>query len=300
MPSRFAGSFLIFLFIGLGIYNPVAGQTVPQPHFEFQDLSPREQAEALLFRKQYEEAISSFKRILRKGTDHSYVFRGLVKAYEGSGRLQEAQGEMEPFLSRNPEHSAPLYGMGYAFYLQNRHKEAEEYFKKALKIDPENSLALNNWGAILAFRKNYRAALDKVKRAIGANPNEPMFYQNLYSIYSEMGEQGTFIAEYRENIESGAKLQAGGYGRVLAKARRQEGFRLYQAGDIKGTIEKFAEMVTIYRQIKHTPGIVQGLFSLGLLMEEDGNIPAAKNYFLEVLQINPRHLQAGEKLKSLD
>ena len=59
-------------------------------------------------------------------------------------------------------------------------------------------------------------------------------------------------------------------------------------------------MVDIYKEINYLPGKVQSLFSLGLLYDEVGNAQNAIKKFSEVLSINPRHLQARDKLKEIE
>ena len=47
------------------------------------------------------------------------------------------------------------------------------------------------------------------------------------------------------------------------------------------------------------PGIVAGLFSLAVLYEEQGKVELALEKYREVLKINPEHIQAREKSRSL-
>jgi len=47
-------------------------------------------------------------------------------------------------------------------------------------------------------------------------------------------------------------------------------------------------------------GIVAGLFSLAVLYEEQGKLELAFEKYREVLKINPQHIQAREKLRSLN
>ncbi len=56
-------------------------------------------------------------------------------------------------------------------------------------------------------------------------------------------------------------------------------------------------LLDVYRKIDYVNGLVPGLFSLGLLYEEKGDLEKSEKYFREVLAINPEHIQARKKLK---
>jgi len=59
-------------------------------------------------------------------------------------------------------------------------------------------------------------------------------------------------------------------------------------------------MLEFYREIDHQPGVVAGFFSLAVLYEEQGEIEQAVTYYREVLKINPQHIQAQERMRSLE
>lgn len=267
-----------------------------QPGFP-PNLTPRQEAEFLLLQKRYEESIRLYTQILEKEGGDSPDFRGLVKAYAAVNRLADAEEFLKRYIATHPESSSALYAYGYIRYLQEQDVPAGEYLAKALDIDPENTLALNNLGAVLARRKLFPEAIDKVKKAIAIKPTELLFYQNLKSIYEAMGESDRFIAEYREYRESGQNSIVEGYGKTIATALRQEGFKLYSQQKTGEAIDAFIRMLQVYREIKHAPGEVAALFSLGLLYEETGDIKNAEKYYREVLAINPNHIQAKEKIK---
>jgi tetratricopeptide (TPR) repeat protein len=260
-------------------------------------LSPKQKAEFLLNRQQYDEALIAYKSLLRESDDDSYLFRGLVRAYEGSQRIKEVEAFIMDYLAVHSGSSAGQYGLGYYYYLQEDDPKAQENFEKAILFNEENALAWNNLGASLSRTKSYTLAVEKVKRAIQLEPSNPMFYNNLRVIYRAMGEAGLFFADYREYVRDGPKLVAQGYGRVIAKTLRQEAFKKYSEGNLDGAIKKFSETAEIYKEIDHQPGLVATYFGLAILYEENGDMARAQEYFQKVLLINPNHLQAREKVK---
>lgn len=268
-----------------------------RPPDEFK-LTQRQQAELFLIQKKFHEAIRLYTDIVEKEDGGSQDYRALIKAYEGAGRLTDAETYIKNRMVSHPESSPILYAYGYCLYLLGRDSESGEYLGKALKADPANALALNNLGALLARQKAFAEAVEYIKKAISTSPEELIFFQNLKSVYTDMGAPERFVDEYRESLrESATSLKTTGYGKTIAVELRQKGFKLYSEQKITDAIEMFSKLLVVYREIKHTPGIVATLFSLGLLHEEIGDSKLAEQYYLELLEINPNHIQAREKMR---
>lgn len=260
-------------------------------------LSARQKAEFLLVRKQYEEALLAYKSLLKEEGEDSALFRGLVKAYLGEKNSKSAEKFIKGYLSSHPESSAGQYGLGYFYYLQGDDPKAQARFEEAIRLNAGNALAWNNWGASLSRTKSYTYAVNKVKEAIRLDPPNPMYYNNLQKIYSEMGSAGLFIADYNRYVKEGPRLVAQGYGRLIAKTLRKEAFQHYSKGNPDSAIRKFREIVVIFEETGYRAGLVPIFFGLAVLYEEKGDEALAQKYFKDVLTINPNHLQAREKVK---
>jgi tetratricopeptide (TPR) repeat protein len=237
--------------------------------------------------------------VLKDGAN-GYAFRGLVRAYKGMGRLDDAESWVETYLIEKSFTSAALYASGYIFYLKEDVKKAEELFKKALELDDANALALNNLGAVRLSEKSYTQAVKLVRKAIQINPKEPMFFMNLETIYKQMGDPSLIIIDYNFYLKEKKDLDLiRGYGLAVGRNKRQASFRLYNKGYLEKTILKWVEIEKIYKEIDHQSGLVSVYFSLGILYEEKGEFQNAKNYFDLVLKLNPLHIQAKERLYNI-
>lgn len=268
-----------------------------QPHPAMPELGPRQKAELFLARGQFAEAVAIFKSLLAEGEAESALFRGLVRAYQGGGRTQEAENFLQGYLQTHPGSSPALYGLGFLHYLNKNDAEAEGYFRQAVASDPQNAFAWNNWGVLTTRTKSYTIAIEMVRKAISLDPENLMFYNNLSLVLKEKGESGLFFAEFEEYVLKGPRSLALGYGKTIARELRQKGFRSYSQGRLDESINHFKEMVGIYRKIDYIPGLVPGFFSLGLLFEEKGDQETARQYYRKVLELNPNHIQARDKLK---
>jgi len=198
-----------FLAIPLSVYSQ------PQGHFNPSSLSPIQRGDFLLMQSLNEEALLLYQSLISKGEGGGYAFRGLVRAYRGMKKLDEAESWVESYLEDNSDSSFALYALGYIFYLKKDMKKAEELFNKALKFDLKNALALNNLGAVRLSQNLYAQAVDLVHEAIRINPKEPMFFSNLGTIYEKMGDPDMIVADYNSYLEEGDPDVIRGYGMAV-------------------------------------------------------------------------------------
>ncbi len=286
------------LIMFFGILPPTWAQS-PE-HSQSFNISPLQKGEVFLFAKKPAEALKVFQDLWQREPQNSYAVRGIVRSYQALEQLPEAVSLLNLYLEKHSQSSSAKYGLGYAFYLQGRFEESRRVLDEALSFDRENALALNNLAAVLAELKEYAGALKRVKEAINRAPDELIFYRNLQMIYVSSGNPDKFEEEYRHSLVEDPPTKAKGYGLVLAQQLRQKSFKLYSDGKMEETIKTIGDMLSLYREINHKPGIVAGLFSLAVLYEEQGKVELALEKYREVLKINPQHIQAREKLRSLD
>ncbi len=268
-----------------------------QAHSNFdQELTFKQKAEIYLYRNEFSESISNYKKAIEKDKADGYLFRGLAQAFSRSGKTKEGTETFNQYLQTAPSNA--LYGFGYFYYLIKYKRQAQTFLREAIKIDPQHTLAMNNLGAILSEEGNFDEALKSVKKAISINPKEGMFYRNLQIIYSKMGKSEVFENEYERALKEGAPDIAIGYGKAFATQLRQQGFKLFSQGKAEMSVKAFEKIVEVYRAIKHPGGELAGLFGLGMLHEELGNKEKAFELYREILKINPDHIQAKQKLES--
>jgi tetratricopeptide (TPR) repeat protein len=297
-PIRFK-RYLILIMVFFLFFQPLSVYSQPQAHFNPSLLSPVQKGGFLLMQSLNEEALQLYESLITKGEGGGYSFRGLILAYKGMNELNAAKTWTENYLEEHPNSSVALYASGYVFYLKKSMKKAEELFKKALEYDANNALALNNLGAVLLSQNSYAKAVDLVRKAIRVNPKEPMFFSNLENIYKKMGAPELIIADYNFYLGENDLDVIRGYGVAVSRHMRQASFRLYSNGLLDEAILKWVEIERIYKKIDHQSGLVPVYFSLGLLYEEKGDSQNAKKYFNQVLTLNPLHIQAKERLNTL-
>lgn len=281
----------VFLLLMLG---PVDIEAQPHPDSGGFQLPAKSKADVYFAQGKFKEALETYKSVLEGETEHGYIFRNMVKAWDALGALDQAENFLNGYRQSHEQSSAVWYALGYLQYVKNEDSKAAVLFKQATKLDPQNGLAWNNWAASLVNGKHFQEALEKVRTAIRSNPKELMFFFNLKKIFEQMGEEQRFEEEYERSLKEGIKPW--GYGKVLARSLRQKAFSDYDKGDLPGAIASFKKMLKIYQQIDDVNGEVPALFSLGILYEESGNVQKGQEFFKQVLSINPNHIQAREKI----
>ena len=252
-----------------------------------------------LANKQFQQALSVFIKITDEEPANNYAFRGMVRSWEGLNQLKEGVAYLNKYLLANPNSDPAFYALGYLFYFKKHLDKSEQYLNKAIELNPQNTLALNNLGAVYAEQNKISEAEKIIKKAISLKPTEMIFFTNLFKVYSDNGFPEKLKTDYKESIKNKSHAVSYGYGMTLARHKRQEGFKLYSKGKLNDSIDSFLELLTIYTEIKRVSGVVATQFSLGILYEEQGDMVKAKESFLNVLEINPDHLQARERIKAL-
>ena len=289
-------SFVIcFLLMVLSSVLNARAQT--HPGMDGFQLPPKAKGDYYFSQGKFKEALEIYKSILPDEADPGPIFRGMVKAWNAMGALDEAKKYLSAYRQSHENSSAVWYALGYLHYLKGDNQKAEKLFKRATELDPDNGLAWNNWAASLAEGKHFQQAAEKVRIAILTNPKELMFFFNLKNIYEELGEEKKFEEEFNETLKNDADPFVWGYGKVLARSLRQKSFREYAEGNLAGALSGFEKILDIYRRIGDMKGQVPALFSLGLLHEESGDLQKGQEFFRQVLEINPNHIQAREKMK---
>lgn len=269
------------------------------PGMEGMQMPPSAKADFYFSQGKFKESLEIYKTLQKEGADSSYIFRNMVKAWNKLDALDEAENYLNEYLTMHENSSAGFYALGFLNYVKGELLKSEELFKQATTLDPDNSLAWNNWAASLSDRKQFQEAVKKIKIAIRINPKELMFFFNLKKVYKELGEEQRFEAEFNKILQADGKKAAWGYGKVLARTMRQKAFREYGKDNLAGAISGFEQILDIYIRLDDLKGQVPILFSLGLLHEEDGDVQKGREYFGQVLAINPDHIQAREKMGSV-
>jgi len=233
--------------------------------------------------RQYDQAISTLKKIIAKSADDLELRVHLAELLEKKGRIKEAIAEytrMLPLLTK-AEQTTLMKNIGYLSFQIGQRKDALEWYLKAAKHDK----------------------------------NDPNLYYNIGSLYDELKEPE--LAE--KYLRMALELRKGDIDGRLRLAHSL--FNKGKLKEVKNYIEEtlaqdpnHLEALTIYANILEKEGDKQALratyekilahdkknttilFNLGILEAEAGNATKSISYLEKLLTINPKDIEAREAL----
>jgi tetratricopeptide (TPR) repeat protein len=144
-------------------------------------------AEIQFREKNYRQAYSLLQQALHAKPDLLPAHKGMAQLYRITGRLQDAEKELELVLDQTPNDIETLINVGALQALQRKPKDAEGTFNRVLELQP------NHVGALMALASIRRDADDLpgaerfLKLALEKNPRSVPVYLALFKFYITTG-----------------------------------------------------------------------------------------------------------------
>lgn len=224
------------------------------------------------------------------------------------GEYEASVGKFERALAIDPKHENAWNGLGWAKFHLGELGAGRDAFYRALALNPDLPGALNGLGQIALVERKYDEA---EKYLLKASPNASATWYGLVRIYLLQGKYAEAEKWGRKLVDSGqadevAKqmLQAAKDKRVSDELRQiieppkngnatalvQQGWVLWQKGDMGEAIKKFEQAVKI------DPKNANSWNGLGWANFNSGNTPAAETAFQKAVAIAPSHPAARNGL----
>lgn len=174
--------------------------------------------------KQYQEAISYFKKAIALKPDYTRASINLINVYitlndHNSAlavaeealkqvpadynllikkgyllsvlqRFDEGQSVLESAIAQRPTEPNAYIGLSECFYIKKDYPSGLRITEKGLKQKPQNYLLLNNRGYFLFLLGRYNEAADSYKASLAVNPAYTTASINLENCYKAMQGQG--------------------------------------------------------------------------------------------------------------
>lgn len=135
--------------------------TVP-PNTSPRQLSPEQRGDVLMARKQYREAIDSY---------------------------------------REPKPTAILMNkIGIAYHQLGDFAAARKHYERAMKLDKNYADAVNNDGTVFYALKRYKTAISRYKKALQLSPNAASFWSNLGTAEYSLGRYPQMAEAYQKAL----------------------------------------------------------------------------------------------------
>jgi tetratricopeptide (TPR) repeat protein len=130
----------------------------------------RLQADLYMRQRRYDQAVAAYRAALTR-TDTLENALGLYRAWQASGKPQEAARHMETWSRAHPADPVARRVLAEAYLAAGRHAEARRAYEQILAGNPNDPVALNNLANILLQTGN-AGALAMAERAYRAAPQD--------------------------------------------------------------------------------------------------------------------------------
>jgi predicted Zn-dependent protease len=159
---------LAALFFALAI--PVPGTQTPAPPDRAELLRT---ADNQCKRKQFQEAESSYKRLIATSPDFTDAFAALGRCYLAMGRPLDAARNLGVVMQRKPDDRAAKVDLAHALVDLHRFLPAEQLLKDLLTTDPSDKESWYFLGLLMYQNGYYGSADADFEKATNASSTDP-------------------------------------------------------------------------------------------------------------------------------
>jgi tetratricopeptide (TPR) repeat protein len=144
-------------------------------------------AEIQFREKNYKQAYALLQQALHAKPDLLPAHKGMAQIYRISGRLADAEKELELVLDQTPDDIDTLVNVGTLQALQKKPKDAEGSFNRVLELQPNHVGALMALASVRRDENDLPGAERFLKLAIEKNPRSVPIYLSLFKFYITTG-----------------------------------------------------------------------------------------------------------------
>lgn len=246
--------------------------------------------------KRFPEALDAFLRY-EEGMaeqDHEWTIRdaefwvskGQVQAEIGdSASLEAAIVSLSKAIELDSTKTAAYSSLGKALYDQGEYERAIPFFQKRIEADPDNASAHLNLAFSYLKLEEYRDAVEPLAKVVELKPDNASAHDLLARVYLNLNNFGLAKNHYLKEIEldaSNCKLQA------------NVGYCFMRLNDPAGAVPYFKRTVSCF------PRDVTHLLNLAQALELSKNVDEAYEYYIRILDVDPKNKQAIDGRDRID
>jgi tetratricopeptide (TPR) repeat protein len=242
--------------------------------------------EALKAYENYERLLSEQNYEWKKEDADYWVRKGQAQVEIGdSVSLASAEVSLSKAIQLDSTKTQAYFSLGTALYNQGKYKEAIPFFEKKIESDTSNANAYMNLALCYLQLKQFQESRQPLKKVVELDPNNLKPHDFLARVYYSLGQYQEAAQEYLEEIKlnpNNCELEenAGGCF-LLAKLPAQ-------------AIPHYRKAVSCF------PRKVSTLMGLAQALETNENTDEARQYYLKVLEIDPKNKEAQDRIDYID
>ncbi len=199
-----------------------------------------------------------------------------ARAFQNSGRPQEAESELRAALTESPS-AIVHFQLGNLLQMQNRLAAAETNYRMAISADPSHAEAHNCLGVVLHRLSRNEESLAAHEQAISLQPGFIDAHNNAAVALQARGRVEEALAHYEH---------------ALALAPAHPGLLFNSAAALEA-LGRFDEAEKRYREsLELAPDLALGHNNLGALLRRQGHVDTAIEHYARALELQPEFPQA--------
>lgn len=176
--------------------------------------------EVLVTLKEWDDAIESFKTVLKTDSKDGNCYFNLGLCYYNKDEINLATDNFQQAVTLNPQDIFAHFYLGYIYQSKGLTNFAIESYKKVLAISPDYSWAYYNLAAIAFKNDNLEEAKDYLLKTIECNDSDIEAYKLLTKIYLREHEAEEIISILETRLD---KDDNGDLYYILAQAYKHIG-----------------------------------------------------------------------------
>jgi tetratricopeptide (TPR) repeat protein len=174
-------------------------------------------------RKDYKDAVESYRKAVMLDRDNLDAIRGLAENYLNDGQFEAALEQYKVIVDSNPEDAQSYIRMSEIYRREAKYDLALESLKKADTLVPDAAEVAYNMAAVYQAQGRYDDAiklLQDLLKKTDANPqadrnNRAIFLERLGMIYREQQNYPAAVDTFRKLIPLGEDNARGGYQEII-------------------------------------------------------------------------------------
>lgn len=155
----------------------------------------------LLSQKEFDEAISHYRRALRFKPDNARAHSGWGCALESQDKIDEAISHFNQALRIKPDWYVPYYNLGRIFRSQGRINEAINKWERSLQLRPDHAKAHFSMGLAMVELGKFDEAIKHFKEALRIRPGLPAVHNELAEVYYRQQEYEKALVHWNEALK---------------------------------------------------------------------------------------------------
>jgi len=178
-------------------------------------------------RKDYKNAIDSYKHAIVLDRDNLDAIRGLAENLMNDGQLDAALEQYKVIVDSNPEDAQSYLQIAEIYRRQGKYDDALENLKKADTLAPDSAGVPYNMAAVYQAQGRYDDAIkllqdllkktDKSDSSLSSTDrnNRALFLERLGMIYREQENYTAAVETFRKMLSLGEENQRSGYQEII-------------------------------------------------------------------------------------